>query len=92
MKIKPISSWYNGQEVLATELKLTSSYDNLKDSARFSYSLHSDVVEVEGNQLIASGELVMLNPDYDLWNDSSSINFDAYSWAAAKLNLELLPE
>ena len=89
MKIKPVSTWFNGQEVLATELRLQSNYDNLKDCARFSYSLHTDVQEIEGLQTVASGELIMENPDYDLWNDSPSINNDAYTWAAAKLKLTL---
>lgn len=87
MKIKPVSTWHEGQEVLATEFVLTSSYDNLKDTANFSYSLFVDDNVSFGNTPLISGQLYMTNPDYDLWNDSPSINNDAYTWALAKLNL-----
>lgn len=87
MKIKPVSTWQQGQEVLATEFVLTLSFDNLKDSANFSYSLLKDENVSFGNTPLVSGQLNMTNPDYDLWNDSASINNDAYSWALAKLNL-----
>ena len=87
MKIKPVSTWQEGQEVLATEFVLTSSYDNLKDSANFSYSLYKDENVSFGNTPLVSGQLYMTNPEYDLWNDSPSINNDAYIWALEKLNL-----
>lgn len=87
MKIKPVSTWQEGQEVLATEFVLTSSFDNLKDSANFSYSLYKDENVSFGNSPLVTGQLTMVNPEYNLWNDSSSINNDAYTWALAKLNL-----
>lgn len=90
MKIQPVSTWQNGKEVLATELKLQISYDNLKDCARFIFSLQTDVKEIEGYQTVSNGELFMENPDYELWNNSSSINDEAYAWAAKKLNLVIV--
>ncbi len=87
MKIQPVSTWHEGQEILATEFVLTSSYDNLKDTANFSYSLFVDDNVSFGHTPLVSGQLYMTNPDYDLWNDSPSINNDAYTWALAKLNL-----
>ncbi len=87
MKIKPVSTWQNGQEVLATEFILTSSFDNLIDTANFNYSLYKDDNVSFGNTPLVTGQLQMTNPDYDLWNDSPSINNEAYTWALAKLNL-----
>lgn len=92
MKIKPISTWQNGQEVFATEFVLQSSFDNLKDNAIFIYSLYVTEDTSFGNSPLISGQIQMNNPDYDLWNDSPTINIDAYTWAAAKLNLELITE
>jgi hypothetical protein len=87
MKIKPVSTWQQGQEVLATEFVLLLTYDNLKDSASFSYSLYKEEVASMSNSALVTGQLTMTNPDYDLWNDSPTINNDAYTWALSKLNL-----
>ena len=87
MKIKPVSTWQNGQEVFATDFVMQLNYDNLKDSANFQYALYSDEQVVDGRRQLVTGGLQMTNPDYDLWNDSSTINADAYTWALAKLNL-----
>jgi hypothetical protein len=92
MKIKPISTWQQGQEVLATEFVLQSSFDNLKDTAVFTYSLYATEDTSFGNSALISGQIQMGNPEYDQWNDSPTINLDAYTWAAAKLNLELIIE
>lgn len=92
MKIQSVKSWLNGEEVTATDFKLQSSFDNLVDSATFQYYLYSDKDEVEGKQVVSYGELKMNNPDYDLWNDSLSINNDAYKWAAAKLKLTIIED
>jgi len=91
MKIKAISTWQNGQEVLANEFVLSSSYDNLKNYATFSYNLYNDSQNTMQNVLI-NGSLQMDEADYISWDSAINANEWAYNWAAAKLNLELLPE
>ncbi len=91
MKIQPVSSWQNGQEKLATEFILYSSYDNLSDSANFSYSLSQDISSNEQNT-IANGQITINGQDYKDWNSATDVNAWAYNWAAAKLNLVLIPE
>lgn len=88
MKIKPVSTWQNGQEVFATDFVLQLTYDNLVDSASFQYVLSTNENAVDGQNRLVVGQLYMNNPDYDLWNDSPNINQDAYTWALSKLNLE----
>ena len=96
MQIKAISSWQNGQEKLGTEFELRSISDNLATSATFYYSISS--VEVSHNeedlkvidapaQVLVDGNLTMDGEDYQLWNEGTNVNFEAYSWALAKLNL-----
>jgi hypothetical protein len=91
MKIKAISTWQNGQEVLANEFVLSSSYDNLKNYAIFSYNLYNDSQNTMQDVLI-SGTLQMDEADYISWDAAINANEWAYNWAVAKLNLELLPE
>ena len=83
--IQPKLIYVNGQEVEAIKLNLYSTSDNLVDSANFTYQL----IDVNNTPLI-TGELRMFNPDYDLWNGDSNINYSAYQWAASKLNVTLI--
>ena len=92
MKIKPISSWQDGQEKVGTEFNLNSSYDNLSTSARFYYTISTEQTEEVISQVLISGELVLDGADYQTWDADPSANAWAYTWALAKLNLELLPE
>jgi hypothetical protein len=90
-KIQPVSSWYNGQEQQATDLYVVSSYDNLIDSAQFSYRLTLPKVGPEAIALV-SGILNITGQDYIDWNANPDINAAAYTLTAEKLNLVLLPE
>lgn len=83
--ILPKKVYYNGAEIEATKLSLSSIYDNLSDSAIFSVTLYSD-----NNTPLYKGEIKMMNPDYQLWNGDHDINNSAYLWAAAILNVTLL--
>ena len=38
-------------------------------------------------QVLVDGNLTMDGEDYQLWNEGTNVNFEAYSWALAKLNL-----
>lgn len=130
MKIQPISSWQNGQELQGTNFTLTTSYDNMSTSATFNYMISTDevshtetivvtpeipawdetlkdgtvvhhdaipavtkdinVIDVPSIQLVF-GQLTIDGQDYQTWDADPSANTWAYNWAAAKLNLVLLP-
>jgi hypothetical protein len=83
--IQPKQVYFNGAEVEATQLNLQTNFDNLLDTAFFYWQLF-DV----NNTPLLSGELTMTNPDYDLWNGDSNINYSAYQWAATILNVTLV--
>ena len=82
-KIKPIQSWLNGQSIEATQFQLNANYVNLQISASFYYALFS-----EDNIKLNEGNLFMDGKDYQDWQNDQY----AWNWAAAKLNLEILPE
>jgi hypothetical protein len=82
--IQPKQVFFNGIETDATQFNLRIINDNLFDSAVFYYQLF----DVNSTPLV-SGNLTMTNPDYDLWNGVSDINYSAYQWAATKLNITL---
>jgi hypothetical protein len=82
-KIKPIQSWHNGQLIEATKFKINANNVNLELSASFYYALFS-----EDNVMITEGNLFMDGKDYQDWENDQY----AWDWAAAKLNLEILPE
>jgi hypothetical protein len=83
--IQPKQVYANGIEQNATQFNLQIINDNLIDSAIFNYQL----LDAYSSPLI-SGNLTMTNPDYDLWNGDSDINYSAYQWAATKLNVTLV--
>jgi len=83
--IEPKLVYVNGSNVEATQFDLQSIFDNLLDTAIFSWRLF----DANGTPLI-NGELKMVNPDYDLWSDDANINNSAYQWAATLLNLTLV--
>ena len=77
--IQPISIWNNGKIDNAIIFNLTCIYDNMYDSAIFSYKLIDAQIVT-----ISSGELTMIEPDYSQYWGS---NDAAYNWAATKLGL-----
>ena len=80
--IQPITLWYNGQLVTATQLEVVSVYDDLASTADFRYTLFTvDKLIFVSDRLTISGE------DYTTWGASADINLAAYEWVAAKLNL-----
>lgn len=83
--IQPKQIYFNGLEVEATKFNLQTNFDNLLNKAIFYWQLF-DV----NNTPLMSGELTMINPDYDLWNGDANINYSAYQWAAAILNITLV--
>ena len=89
MKIKPISSWQNGQEKQGTEFTLRIINDNLSTNAQFYYSISTEQTEEIVSQVLVDGNLTLDGADYQLWDADPSANAWAINWALAKLNLEL---
>ena len=91
-QIQPISSWLNGQEQEATNFVLISVNDNLSTACDFTYQLNTTPDE-NGNYItLVSGFITMAGQDYQDWDVATNANQWAYEWAAAKLNLVLIPD
>jgi hypothetical protein len=84
-EIQPVSIWYNGVMVLATIINMTSTNDNLVDTATFYYQLF-----VNPNFQVADGVLSMSGEDYTTYSSSPDSNSYAYQWGATQLNLTLV--
>jgi len=82
-KIKSIQIWDNGGLIEATQFMLNAINVQLENSATFYYFLSS-----EDNIKLREGNLLMDGKDYQDWQNDQY----AWDWAAAKLNLEILPE
>lgn len=82
--IQPISIWNNGKTDNATIFNLSCIYDNMFNSAIFSYQLFdADIVT------ITSGELTLNEPDYTTdWISNDA----AYNWSATQLGLTITGE
>jgi hypothetical protein len=77
--IKPITIWREGVTMEAVILSAYLSYDDLKTTATFYYSLRDTNLIT-----IVDGKVDMSGADYTDWDDS---NDGAYSYIAGKLNL-----
>ena len=84
-QIQPVSIWYNGQMIASTIFNMTSTNDNLVDSATFYYAL-----VVDPNFQVADGILTMSGTDYSNYSSSPDSNQYAYEWGATQLNLTLV--
>jgi hypothetical protein len=84
-EIQPVSIWYNGAMVLATIINMTTTNDNLVDTATFYYQLF-----VDANFQVYDGVLNMTGPEYITYSTSTDSNTYAYQWGAGKLNLTLV--
>ncbi|MCA2656101.1 MAG: hypothetical protein IM591_00250 [Chitinophagaceae bacterium] len=90
-KVQPFNIWVNGQMKSVKYMFLRCGTDNLKDSAIFYFSLHEattdkDGTEISGN-VLTDGNITMSGTDYDGWET----NEYAWTWAAQKLNITLIP-
>ena len=85
--IQPVSIWYNGKIESATLFNLTSTSDNLVDSAVFYFQLY-----VNPNFQVADGSITMGGLDYATYCSSADSNSYAYEWAATQLGLEIVGE
>lgn len=82
--IQPVTSWFNGTSVVATQLSVYSSFDDLATTAIFTYTLLSvDYLTV------AEGKLTIAGDDYLIWGSTVDVNESAYLWVASQLNLTI---
>lgn len=88
MKIQPIQIWKNGSLKEATSFNCYVVSDNLRDSASFNYSLHSESESPMLGDSVATGQIYMTGDDYQAWQT----NEYAWQWAAQKLGLTLIEE
>lgn len=90
-KIQPFNIWVNGQMKSAKYMFLRCGTDNLQDSAMFYYSLHEATLDKDGKEIsgnvLTDGNITMSGTDYDGWET----NEYAWTWAAQKLNITLIP-
>ena len=84
-QIQPVSIWYNGNQIEATQLNTYVVSDNLLDTAVFYYALIS-----ADNIQLTQGNLSMTGFDYEAYNTSPDANEYAYNWIATSLNITLL--
>jgi hypothetical protein len=90
-KVQPFNIWVNGQMKSVKYMFLRCGTDNLKDSAIFYFSLHEATADKDGKEIsgnvLTEGNITMSGTDYDGWET----NEYAWTWAAQKLNITLIP-
>jgi hypothetical protein len=87
--IQPLTIWLNGQNVIADILNISSAYDNILDTATFSWQLYSSLLDVSPTLLI-NGNLTIQGQEYIDWNASGDVNQAAYIWVSEQLNVTLI--
>ena len=83
--IQPLDIWSDGDTKTATCIQLYISYDDLATRAAFQYSL----CDVDG-AMIYEGQILVEGQTYLDWGSSGDSNTEAYTIAAAQLNLTLI--
>ena len=83
--IQPLDIWSDGVTKTAVCLKLYLTYDDLATRAALHYSL-CDVDDVT----IYEGQVLITDQTYLDWGASGDSNAEAYTIAAAQLNLTLI--
>jgi hypothetical protein len=83
--IQPLDIWSAGDTKTATCLRLYISYDDLATRAAFQYSL----CDIDGAS-IYEGQILIEGQTYLNWGSSGDSNAEAYTIAAAQLNLILI--
>jgi hypothetical protein len=82
--ILPLDIWSDGETKTADCIRLYISYDDLATRAAFQYSL----CDVDG-VTIYEGQIIIEGQTYLDWGSSGDSNNEAYTLAAAQLNLVL---
>lgn len=86
--IQPVQIWFNGQVQTGNWIDAYIIKDNLKDTAIFYWAIF--ISEINSTQ-ISEGELIMVEPDYSIWDSTADINEAAYAWICDQLSLTLIP-
>jgi hypothetical protein len=86
--IQPVQIWFNGQVQTGNWINAYIIKDNLKDTAIFYWAIFTS--ETNSAQ-ISQGELIMVEPDYSIWDSTADINAAAYAWICDQLSLTLIP-
>jgi len=86
-QIQPIQIWVSGQEQTGNWINAYIINDNLEDTATFFWAIFT--AETDGTQL-SQGNLIIVEPDYSVWDSTADINDAAYEWICDQLNLTLL--
>lgn len=84
MNIQPLDIWSDGDTKTATSILLYISYDDLATQAALVYKLF----DINGT-IIYEGQLFFTGQEYIDWGSSGDSNAEAYTLAAAHLNLTL---
>lgn len=87
-QIEPIEIWVNGSIETGNWINSYIIHDNLLDKAEFRWDIFTS--EIDGIQ-ISGGNLIMVEPDYSVWDSTSDINDAAYIWICDQLSLTLIP-
>ena len=82
--IQPLDIWSDGDTKTATSILLYISYDDLATQAALVYKLFDTI----GN-IIYEGQLLFTGQEYTNWGNSGDSNAEAYTLAAAHLNITL---
>jgi hypothetical protein len=82
--IQPLDIWSDGDTKTAVCIRLYISYDDLATRAAFQYSL----CDVDG-VTIYEGQILIEGQSYLDWGSSGDSNNEAYTIAAAQLNITL---
>lgn len=97
MKIQPVNVWQNGQVKEANNFSMRIVNDNLETACTFYYEMQNvqEVVTEDQTTTIVDtltfGNLTLAGEEYQTWDADPSANEWAYNWAAAQLNLVLIP-
>lgn len=88
-QIQPVFVWSNGKQEKATILNASVQYDNLVDSAEFTYLIGTPNDEPANlSKPLATGILTMTGQAYVEYQT----NQYAWDWIAAQLNLTIIGE
>lgn len=89
--IQELLIWHKGSNLNAKILDAYLINDNLKDSAKFCYSLYTQNQNSNTKGVcLCEGNLTMNGEDYINWNTSNDINEQAFIWIAEQLGLIII--
>lgn len=82
--IQPLEIWSGGETKTAVSISLYISYDDLATQAALIYKLFDEI-----GSNVYEGQIFFTGQTYIDWGSSGDSNNEAYTLAAAQLNLTL---